>query len=250
MKYAKYLSSFFVGAFIFLALASNAHAAQLNEAYLRLDRMKASTTTGGTVCAKIATTASTDAKLLVTFPTGFTVNTTAGNWTVTTTNLPDGATAMPGISTATAASGQIVTFPITDISSDTTLYCFNFTGTDTLTTPGAGSDLTGTIATTTSADAAIDSGAYATSIISDDQISVTATVPSTFTLALSANSQALGTLSTGSVTSGSGVDVTVTTNAGNGWIGWVLSANQALDSTATGASIATSGTVDNSPTTL
>ncbi|MFZ1721516.1 MAG: hypothetical protein WAU07_03350, partial [Microgenomates group bacterium] len=195
-------------------------------------------------------TAGTDAKLVVTFPAGFTVDTTAGNWTVTTTNLPDNGSAMPGINTATGVSGQAVTFPISDISSNSTLYCFNFSGTDTLTTSTAASDLTGTVANTTSGDVVIDSGAYATSIISDDQIAVTATVPSTFTIALSANTQSLGTLSSGSVTSGSGVDVTVTTNAGNGWIGWVLSENAALDSATTGDTIPTAGTINGSPNTL
>jgi hypothetical protein len=224
-----------------------AQAAQLTEAFVRLDRMKASTATGGTVCVKMATTAGTDAKIKVTFPSGFTVNSTADNWTVSTTNLPLGATAMPGIDDASDVTSQTVTFPITDISSDSTLYCFNFTGTSTLTTSTAANDKTGSISVTTSGDAVIDSGIYATSIISDDQVVVTATVPATFSFALGTNTQALGTLSTGSVTSGTGVTVTVGTNAGNGWIGWVKSANAALTSAATGDTIDTSGSVDDTP---
>lgn len=250
MKFRAALGVIVVCVFSLFLFAPSAQAAQLNEAYLRLDRMKASTATGGTVCLMMATTGSTDAKVKVTFPSGFTVNGTASNWTVTTTNLPDGATAMPGINTATTVASQTVTFPISDISSNSTLYCFNFSGTSTLTTSTAGSDKTGSIQVTTSGDAEVDLGNYATSIISDDQIAVTASVPSTFTLALGSNSQSLGTLSTGSVSSGSGVSVTVTTNAGNGWIGWVKSANQALDSTTTGDSIETTGTVDDSPSTL
>lgn len=238
------------GAVLFTILAPAAHAAQLTQAYLRLDRMVASTATGGTVCAQWTTVAGTDAKIKVTFPSGFTVGSTAGNWTVTTTNLPDGATAMPGISTATNVSGQVVTFPISDISSAATLYCFNFANNTTLTTSTAGDDLTGNIQVTTSADAEIDIGNYATSIVSDDQISITATVPSTFSVSFSANSQALGTLSSSSVISGSGVGITIGTNAANGWIGWVTSANAALDSATTGDSIATTGTVDDTPSTL
>lgn len=235
---------------MFLVVAPQAKAAQLTEAYLRLDRMKASTATGGTVCLKMNTTGDTDAKVKVTFPAGFSVDTTASNWTTSTTNLPDGATAMPGINTATDVTSQTVTFPISDISSGTTLYCFNFTGTSTLTTSTAGTDKTGTIQVTTSGDVEIDSGNYATAVISDDQIVVTATVPATFSLTLGSNTQALGTLSTGSISSGSGVAVTVSTNASNGWLAWVKSANAALDSAATGDSIATTGTVDNSPSTL
>lgn len=227
-----------------------ARAAQLSEAFIRLDRMKASTTTGGTVCVKMATAAGTDAKLKVTFPTGFTVNSTSTNWTVTTTNLPLGATAMPGIDTASGVSSQVVTFPITDISSAATLYCFNFAASSTLTNPTAGDDKTGSISVTTSGDTEIDGGNYALSIVSDDQIAVTATVPATFSMALGSNSQALGTLATGSVSSGSGVTVTIGTNAGNGWIGWVKSANAALNSSATGDTIATTGTVNDAPSTL
>lgn len=226
-----------------------AQAAQLSQASLRLDRMSASASTGGTVCLTLATTGSTDAKVLVTFPSGFTVNGTAGNWTVTTTNLPAGATAMPGVATATAVSGQTVTFPISNIST-TDLHCFNFSGTSTLTNGSAGSDQVGQIAVTTSGDVEVDSGQYATSIIADDTVSVTATVPATFSLSLSGNSQSLGTLSSSAVTSGSGVDVEISTNAGNGWVAWLRSANKALNSVASGGSIPNTGAVNNAPSTL
>ncbi len=231
-------------------VARPVHAAQLSEAFVRLDRLAASTATGGTVCTKMTTTAGTDAKLVITFPAGFTVSSTAGNWTVTTTNLPLGATAMPGINTATGVSSQTVTFPISDISSAATLYCFNFSGTTTLTNTTAANDLTGTILVTTSGDVTIDSGSYALSIITNDQVAVSATVPATFSLALGTNTQALGTLSTGSVSSGSGVSVTVSTNAANGWIGWVRSANAGLDSAVTGDSIDATGSIDDAPSSL
>jgi hypothetical protein len=241
---------FFV-ACLFSISAKPAQAAQLNETYLRLDRMKASTATGGTVCAKMATVGSTDAFVKVTFPSGFTVNGTFGNWTVSTSNLPTGTTAWPGILTATAVSSQTVTFPSGDIATDSTMYCFNFASSSTLTNSTAGNDKTGSISVTDSGSTEIDGGIYATSIISDDQVVVTATVPATFTFALSTNTQALGTLSTGSVTSGTGVGCTFSTNASNGWLGWIKSANAALDSAATGDSIATVGTVgDTTPSTL
>lgn len=234
---------------VFFLAPSRADAAQLGQAYIRLNRLSASTATGGTVCTALTTTGSTDAKIKITFPAGFTVNSTSSNWTTSTTNLPDGATAMPSVTTATAVSGQTVTFPIGDIS-NTNLYCFNFVGTSTLTTPTAGNDLTGAISVTTSGDAEIDGGIYALSIVSNDQVVVTATVPATFSLALGTNTQALGTLSTGSVISGSGVSVTISTNASNGWLSWVLSANAGLNSAVTGDSIETTGSVDNSPSSL
>ncbi|MCE9643616.1 MAG: hypothetical protein K8Q97_04895 [Candidatus Andersenbacteria bacterium] len=225
-----------------------AQATSFTQAYLRLDRMKASTATGGTVCAKPVTTA-TEADVKVVFPTGFTVNGTAGNWTVTTTNLPSGASAWLGIGTATAVSSQTVTFPSSDLTVGT-LYCFNFTGTSTLTTSSAGSSKTGTITTTTSAPADIDLTSYATAVVSDDQIVVSAVVPAIFTFALSANTDSFtGNLST-TTTSTTGVTTTVATNAQAGWIQWVKSANAALSSSTASASIATAGTVDNSPTDL
>lgn len=223
-------------------------AGNFEQVYIRLDRLEASTATGGTVCAQ-ADTVGTEVDVQVVFPTGFTVNSTASNWTVTTTSLPSGATAWPGINTASAVSGQTVTFPSTDLTVST-LYCFNFSGTSTLTTGTAGNDRTGTVTTRATGPTTIDSSSYALSIVSDDQIVVTATVPATFSFALSGNTDTFtGNLST-TTTSTSGRTVTIATNAASGWVAWVRSANAALNSASTGASIATAGSVDNSPTDL
>lgn len=236
------------GLFLPLLLwVETAKAGNLEQVYIRLDRLKASTTTGGTVCAQ-ADTAGTEVDVQVTFPTGFTVNGTAGNWTVTTTNLPSGATAWPGIGTATAVSSQTVTFPSTDLTVSV-LYCFNFAASSTLTTSTAGNDKTGTVTTRATGPATIDSSGYALSIVSDDQIVVTATVPATFSFSLGANADSIGTLST-TTASSAGVTATIATNAASGWVAWVKSANAALNSASTGASIATAGSVDNAPTDL
>ncbi|TXH06771.1 MAG: hypothetical protein E6Q06_04960 [Candidatus Moraniibacteriota bacterium] len=238
-----------VGVVQVVLFALPAKAGNFEQVYIRLDRLAASTTTGGMVCAQ-ADTVGTEADVQVTFPTGFTVNTTASNWTVTTTNLPSGATAWPGIGTASAVSGQTVTFPSSDMTVST-LYCFNFSGTSTLTNATAGNDKTGTVTTRTSGPATIDSSGYALSIVSNDQIVVTATVPATFSFALSGNTDAFTTnLSSSSVVSTSGRTVTISTNAASGWVAWVRSANAALNSASTGASIATAGSVDNAPSNL
>ncbi len=242
------LISFFSLFFPLFLWGGTAQAASMTQTVLRLDRLKASTATGGTVCAKPAT-ASTEADVQVTFPTGFTVNGTASNWTVTTTNLPLSATAWVGIGTATSVSSQTVTFPSGDLVVGT-LYCFNFSGTTTLTTSSAGNDKTGTVVTRTSGPATIDTGSYALSIISNDQIVVSATVPATFTFSLGGNTDSLGTLSSSSISSSSGVTATMATNAGSGWAAWVKSANAALSSVAAGASIATAGSVDGTPSDL
>ena len=114
---------------LFTLSLTKSEAASLSRALVRFDRMKVSTATTGTVCAQ-PTTVGTEVDVQVTVPAGYTVSTTTGNWTVNTTNLawPTGGTAWPGIGTATAASGQIVTFPSTDITVGT-LYCFNWTNT-------------------------------------------------------------------------------------------------------------------------
>ena len=207
-------------------------AAALTQSMVRFDRMSTSTATTGTVCAE-PTTASTEADVQVTFPTGYTVSTTVGDWTVNTTNLawPSGGTAWPGIGTATAAASQTVTFPSTDLTVGT-LYCFNWTDTAALSIKStATSSNAGTITTRDGATATIDSSGFATASIADDQIVVTATVPQTFAFALSGNTDALGSLSSGSVTnSPTPRTVTIDTNAKNGWLAWAQDSNTGLNS--------------------
>lgn len=219
---------------------NNASAASLTQTFVRFDRMKISTATTGTVCAKPAT-ASTEASVQVTFPTGYTVSTTVGNWTVNTTNLawPTGGTAWPGVGTATAAAGQVVTFPSTDLTVGT-LYCFNWTNTAALSIKGsATSSNGGTITTRDSVPATIDTATFSTASIADDQIVVSATVPQTFSFALSGNTDALGTLATGSVTSSpTPRTATVNTNAKNGWYVWARDSNTGLNSASATATIA------------
>lgn len=209
-------------------------AAPLNSVEVRFDRMKISTATTGMVCANVTAANGTESSVQVTFPTGYTVNTTVGNWTVSTTNLawPTGATAWPGIGTATTVSGQVVTFPSSDITSNG-LYCFNWTNTAALTTKSsATNNNVGTVTTRNSVPATIDSGSYATATISDDQIVVTASVAETFSFALSGNTDSLGTISTSSVASSpTPRTATISTNAKNGWQAWAKDTNAGLAST-------------------
>jgi hypothetical protein len=203
--------------------------------FLRTDRMGSSVATGGTVCMTPATTG-TEAKVVVTFPatgatadaTHYGVNQTAGNWTVTTTNIPTGSTAWPTIATATTASGGSVTFGGGDLTVGTQ-YCFNFTGTSTLSTPtAANNNLTGTIQTQTSGNSPIDTVNFALSNVTsnNDQIVVTASVASTFSFALSGNTAALGTLTTsGAPNTASAITMTISTNALNGWLAWAKNTN-------------------------
>jgi hypothetical protein len=222
-----------------LAARGFASAASLTNTFVRFDRMKTSTATTGTVCAK-ATTVATEASVQVSFPTGYTVSTTVGNWVVNTTNLawPTGGTAWPGIGTATAAVGQLVTFPSTDLTVGT-LYCFNWTNTAALSiTAAASNNNSGTITTRDSVPATIDSANFSTASITDDQIVVSATVPQSFSFALSGNTDSLA-LTTGSVASSATArTATVNTNAKNGWTVWAKDSNTGLFSASTPKTIA------------
>jgi hypothetical protein len=236
-------------------LSEKAEAAGLQRTIIRLDRMAISQPTTGEVCAQPQTTSAVNVDVQVTFPTGFTVNTTGSNWATSTTDILSGSTVWPGIGAATAtALGQTVTWTYGSSQTLTagTLYCFRWTNTAALSTPGSASgSLTGTVTTRTTAAATIDSGAYATAIVgaNADQIAVSASVPATFTFALSANTDALGTLST-TTASSTGRTVTIGTNAASGWVAWVRSANAGLLSASTSATVATAGSVDNTPTDL
>ncbi len=227
-------------------LSMSTSAATLTNTFVRFDRMGTSQATTGTVCAKPATTA-VEAHVVVTFPTGYTVSTTLGNWTVDTTNSawPAGGTAWPGIGTATVAAAQDVTFPSTDLTVGT-LYCFNWTNTAALTTKSsATNDNTGTVVTQDSVPATIDSGTYATATVSNDQVVVSATINQSFQMALSANTDNLGTLTTGAVAaSPTPRTITINTNAKNGWLAWAKDSTTpsgGLHSTAANYSIASTG---------
>jgi hypothetical protein len=219
-----------------------AYAASATEAILRLDRMAVSTTTGGTVCWKTATVA-TEATVVVTFPTGYTVNGTTSNWPTTVTNLPPdpatgtAATAWPSIgSTASSVAGQVVTFASGDLTANT-FYCFNF-GDAThfpVTNPGSpASSQQANIVTNTSTPTQIDIGKVALAVIANDQVTVTATVPPIFTFSLLSNTDSFPTdLSTSAVTVSTGVNIQVGTNAKGGWTIWIKDANQGLRSSTT-----------------
>jgi hypothetical protein len=218
-----------ITALTILSLSQITHAASLSQVFVRFDRMQVSTATTGTVCAKPSVTA-TEAHVVVSFPTGYTLG-AAGTFTVSTTNLawPTGGTAWPSIATATAVASQDVTFPSGDLTAGT-LYCFNWINTAAVTvTSGASSTNIGNVATTDSGNATIESAQYATASITNDQIVVTATIPPAFSFALSGNTDSLGNLSSAAVTpSPTPRTATVGTNAKNGWMVWAKDSTTGL----------------------
>lgn len=164
---------FLLSLFLFL---QEANAATFGQAYIRLNRLASNAALSGLICAQPSSAgAGTEAKVSITFPSDFTINSTASNWTTSTSNLPSGATAWPGIgSNASGVSGQRVTFSGSDLTS-TSLYCFNFTGSSS--TTGSTGEKTGLITTKNSSDSEIDSSDFGLTIVSSDEITITGTIP-------------------------------------------------------------------------
>ncbi len=194
---------------------------------VRFDRMATSTFTSGTVCAK-PTSIATETSVKVTFPPGYTVSTTVGNWTtgVTTTGWPTGAVAWVGIGAPTGVgefiiSGQSVNFVSGDLTAGT-LYCFNWTNNAAAlqTKSSVTSNNAGQVITQTTGGTASDTGNFATATVANDQIAVSATVNASFSFSLSSNAAALGVLSAGGPSSASAINATVSTNASHGWQMW------------------------------
>ena len=213
------------------------------EAFVMFDRISSGATVAGWACMKSSNTSQTSVVLV--FPAGWTISQTAGNWTVTTSNLPSDPgggtpTAWPGINTATAVSGLSVTFPGTAFSNATYLYCFHFTGTG-ASTMTSGDNQTGQFKTQ-GGSPYTDLVNYAVSVVSSngEQITVNASVSATMQFSLGANSINLGTLSTSSVASGN-VVATITTNARNGWLTWI---QDSQGSTTVGKLHSTAATAD------
>lgn len=232
----------------------NAYAVPLNQAMLRFDRLAVGVNDVDIVVMVEPSGSSDEDFVDVTFDADFTVDSTATNITTTVTGIPSGCTALNVGANATTVTSQEVEFTISSPANPTTgtLYCFIITaGIDNpAATTGSQSH---NIDTEDSGHTLIESTDVVTYSLSagGDQVSISAVVPPTFTFSLGANSDSFTTdLSTSAVVSTTGVDATVVTNAGNGWTAYAQSANAALDSTITGDTIATSGSIDGSPSTL
>jgi hypothetical protein len=216
--------------------------------YLRLDRQSVTAALAGVVCFN-TTSVATENKVIVSFPSTFSLN--ASSWTVDTTvaNLPSGATQWPSIGgptvVDTATNAAIFT---TGNLTNGVSYCFHFTG-GTSTVGTAGNNELGQIWTsnvTGGFTTNIDNADYATSIVAGtngDQVAVTASISGTFTFSLSPTATIYGqTLPLGVLTSAANgstapnqIQAQITTNAHNGYIAWIKSANAKLHSNQVGS---------------
>lgn len=240
--------------FYTLLTPSQARAGNASDSYLRFDRMKAATTPGNlllvfTTSADSATEASFRLSLDSEWVSATHFSATSTDWTFTTTGIPAGTTAMPISGSNGTVSGNNITFSLSGALSSSTSYAFIITG-GLLTNPAASSTIVHTLATLNGSSAVIDSILISSPTISDDQISVTASVDPSFTIAFTNNTEALGVLNVSSVSSSPGEAITVTTNAANGWTMWAKSENAGLSSASTGYTIDTAGSIDGTPSTL
>ncbi len=163
--------------FSFFYCTKGANASSFGSGYVRLDRQVANTLLSGTTCAQASSAgAGIENSISVAFPSSFIISLNASNWTTTTTNLPSGSSSWPSIGpTAISVSGQNVTFSSGDLISSA-LYCFNFSSPLSQTGP-TGDNNFGTITTKDNLNTTIDSSSYnLLSIISNDQIAITATI--------------------------------------------------------------------------
>lgn len=209
---------------------ASAVGAPMNQTLVRLDRLALSANTGGRVCAKPTTTA-TEASVAVTFPTNaatdYALSATLASWAATgvaDANLS--AIAWPGLSATSATSvvGKTVTWTSSDLTVGQ-MYCFQFAGG--LTNANNNTEnVAGNVSTFTSTSTAIDTGYFSDGLASPaaigDQVAITGgTVPPIFTFSLSGNTDAFtSNLGLSGPVATSGRNVSVATNAANGYMIW------------------------------
>ena len=231
----------------FLLLAANfapilqpASAATLTNSYIRLNRMAQGVGTSFRLVFKTVASGATSVTINMNGADSTTWTTTGSGAVNATQSVSSascaadtGATALPGSITAAGSGSTITISSVTGLSA-TTAYCVDLTAASAVTTPTAGEY-----------HPVITAGADSTTVAvrtvgaSADQIVVSATVPPTFNLALSGNTDSFTTsLSSGSVVLTSGKTVTVNTNAKNGWFAWASDSNTGLTSASASHTIA------------
>jgi len=154
-------------------------AETLSATSILLQRNAPSTPTTFLICA---TTPQSDNgvenNVKITFPSSFIVSTNTANWTVNTTSIPSDASAWPGIAAATSITGKTVTFPSSNLSTNTK-YCFRTSNSNSLTTASTPGSHKGAISTY-QGPTLVDLSGFGISVGSD-QIEINAVVPASST---------------------------------------------------------------------
>jgi hypothetical protein len=186
----------------------------------------------------------------------------------TTNAWPNIAVNADSVNTGTPNTAPgVVEVPFGHTTNPTTLtagdaYCFHFTATANtpLQNSSAINTIDGTIRVTDAAGSpvTVQESNYATSIISNDQITVTAVVPPNFRFSMGSNVDTFGVtgrLTTTAINTSNGVTFNVETNAKGGWVAWVKDTdrnpgNQGLRSVTANYTIDPVDTVDGAPSLL
>jgi len=231
---------FSMGVFL-QSMGGVASASTLTSTSIRFDRMAAAQATLVRLTFTVPVgNSATEASVKIAFPDAYTIATTG----LTGSGASCGATALPGSLTVTGnnTNGQksLIVGGVTNLTASTS-YCVDIDKTtthDPVTNAAAGS-YSLTVTTRDSGPADIDSTVVGAYTVTDDQIVVSATVPTAFTFVLDANTTSFTTnLSTGSIVQTTLRTATVTTNASAGWVAWAKDSNTGLTSAAAGKTIA------------
>lgn len=162
---------------------------------------------------------------------------------VTTCQAFTGATnVLPGTTLAATGSGAVVTVTGATALTSGQSYCFELSSPSAVTNPASAGQSTVVLTSVTTDDTAT----VAIDNITSDTVTVSATVPPSFTLSLSGATDAFtGNLSSTATTQTTGVTATVNTNATSGWGLWAVDSNAGLHSVSENHTIASVATGSN-----
>ena len=168
-----------------------------------------------------------------------TVNSTQAVGTVGCQVLTGASNALPGSLTANGAGATVTVSSVNALTAGQS-YCFNLTSASAVTNPTATGQTQVTITDQT------DSAITSINNISNDQITVSAVVPPSFTLALGGSTDSfISNLSSAALTSTTGVVATINTNATSGWGLWAEDTQGGLRSTLASHTISSVATGSN-----
>lgn len=211
---------------MFSALApAMADAGSLTNTYIRLNRMSAgpTVTTSFRLVFTTSSATATEDNIRINFGAAWTSASGVVNATQSATSAScaaeTGATALPGTFTAAGATNAVTISGVTNLAASTA-YCVDLDSATALTNPAAGEYYVDVeTRTSTTVD---DSAKLAVRVVSNDSITITATVPPTFNFALDSNTTAFtADLTPGTKRTTTARTITVNTNAKTGWVAWL-----------------------------
>lgn len=167
---------FFAASGLIILPVYPAQAVEFSSLTIRPDRTKAGVAPGAILIqAKVSETVTEDGLRLL-LGSAWSGSSISSAYTVSTSNLPSGVAAWPGIDTSTAVSGQEITFPSDDLAAGTT-YGFYLTGgiSSNPTTAGSTAAYLWTMSTLVAGNPASVSDALV-AIVPNDQIAISAAI--------------------------------------------------------------------------